>query len=303
MKKVLIGLALCLGMSGAAMAAGGGIPLEQAPKRTNDMAALQNGAKIFVNYCLNCHSAAFMRYNRLRDIGLTDKQIAENLTFATDKIGDTMKASIDPKQAKDWFGANPPDLSVIARSRSAAGQGSGADYIYTYLRTYYRDDTKATGWNNLAFPNVGMPHVLHEADVALFPNRAEGGTNLVAMECLASGIPTILSANTGHLDLLRGDRIAHRVALEVTHMGFSRRVREHLQDVGAGLGWVELGAVAGRRRRGRAEPGVGDQQRAALHRLCHRRAARPCRAEGRRADRCRGREPVRPALCRASVRL
>ena len=161
MKKMLLGLALALGLSGAAIAAGGGFPLDKAPKRTNDMAALQNGAKIFVNYCLSCNSAAFMRYNRLRDIGLTDKQIAENLTFATDKIGDTMKASIDPKQAKDWFGANPPDLSVIARSRSS-GAGSGSDYIYTLLRTYYRDETKPTGWNNMVFPNVGMPNPLWE---------------------------------------------------------------------------------------------------------------------------------------------
>jgi ubiquinol-cytochrome c reductase cytochrome c1 subunit len=126
------------------------------------MASLQNGAKLFVNYCLNCHSAAFMRYNRLTDIGLTEKQIKDNLLFATDKVGETMKAAIDPKQAKDWFGGNPPDLTLIARSRSAAGKGSGADYLYTYLRTYYRDDSKATGWNNLAFPNVGMPHVLWE---------------------------------------------------------------------------------------------------------------------------------------------
>ena len=126
------------------------------------MAALQNGAKLFVNYCLNCHPAAFMRYNRLRDIGLTEQQIKDNLMFTGAKVGDTMKVALDAKDAKDWFGAAPPDLTVIARSRSAPGQGSGADYLYTYLRTYYRDDTKATGWNNLAFPSVGMPHVLWE---------------------------------------------------------------------------------------------------------------------------------------------
>lgn len=159
MKKNLLGFVLALGLSGSVLAAGGGFPLDKAPNRTNDMAALQNGAKIFVNYCLSCHSAAFMRFNRLRDIGLTDKQIAENLTFPTEKIGDTMKAAIDPKQAKEWFGANPPDLSVIARSRAGAG-GSGSDYIYTFLRTYYRDDAKPTGWNNMVFPNVGMPNPL-----------------------------------------------------------------------------------------------------------------------------------------------
>lgn len=159
MKKMLLGFALALGLSGSALAAGGGFPIEKAPDRTNDMAALQNGAKIFVNYCLSCHSAAYMRYNRLRDIGLTDKQIAENLTFPTDKIGDTMKASIDPRLAKEWFGANPPDLTVIARSRAGHGY-TGADYVYTLLRTYYRDDTKATGWNNMVFPSIGMPNPL-----------------------------------------------------------------------------------------------------------------------------------------------
>ena len=102
-----------------------------------------------------------MRYNRLQDIGLTEQQIKDNLLFATDKIGDTMKSNIDPKQAKEWFGGLPPDLTLVARSRAGHG-GTGADYLYTYLRTYYRDPTKATGWNNLAFPNVGMPHVLYQ---------------------------------------------------------------------------------------------------------------------------------------------
>jgi len=162
MKKLMLGLLLTAGLIGASMANTGGIAWDKAPNKTNDLVALQNGAKLFVNYCLNCHSAAFMRFNRLKDIGLTDQQIKDNLLFTTDKVGETMKAAIDPKQAKEWFGANPPDLTVIARSRSAGGQGSGADYLYTYLRTYYADEAKATGWNNLAFPNVGMPHVLWE---------------------------------------------------------------------------------------------------------------------------------------------
>ena len=161
MKKFILGLIAALSLAGAAHASSGdSIPWDKAPNKQNDMGSLQNGAKLFVNYCLNCHSAAYMRYNRLQDIGLTNEQIKENLLFTTDKVGETMKAAIDPKQAKEWFGGNPPDLTVIARSR--AGQGSGADYLYTYLRTYYVDDTKATGWNNLAFPNVGMPHVLWE---------------------------------------------------------------------------------------------------------------------------------------------
>ncbi len=155
----LAGLLLSFGLIAGAHAAGGGMAWDKAPLKTNDMAALQNGAKLFVNYCLNCHSAAFMRFNRLRDIGLTEQQIKDNLVFTTEKVGDTMKSAIDPQLAKQWFGANPPDLTLMTRSRSGPG-GSGADYLYTYLRTYYRDDTKATGWNNLAFPSVGMPHVL-----------------------------------------------------------------------------------------------------------------------------------------------
>jgi ubiquinol-cytochrome c reductase cytochrome c1 subunit len=161
MKKFLISLCLVLGVAMPAFANTDIIPLDKAPNKLNDLSALQNGAKIFVNYCLNCHAAAYMRFNRLNDIGLTDKQIKDNLLFTTDKVGDTMKISMDAKQGKDWFGGNPPDLTVIARSRAGQG-GTGADYLYTYLRTYYRDDTKATGWNNLAFPNVGMPHVLWE---------------------------------------------------------------------------------------------------------------------------------------------
>jgi len=167
MKKLiatlLTTLSLGMGLVSGAQAAGGGIEWDKFPKeKMTDMAALQNGAKLFVNYCLNCHSAAFNRYNRLRDLGLTEAQIKSNLLFAGEKVGETMKVTMDPKQAKDWFGATPPDLTVIARSRADGAKGSGADYLYTYLRTYYRDETKATGWNNLAFPSVAMPHALWE---------------------------------------------------------------------------------------------------------------------------------------------
>ena len=158
-KKILTGLALVCGVAITAQANTGGPAWDKAPNRINDMGALQNGAKLFANYCLNCHSAAFMRYTRLTDLGLTPEQIKDNLLVTDSKIGDTMKASIDPVQAKEWFGNAPPDLTVIARSRAGAN-GTGADYLYTYMRTFYRDDTRPTGWNNLVFPNVAMPHAL-----------------------------------------------------------------------------------------------------------------------------------------------
>lgn len=174
MKKLILILLASFGFTAGAVAAEGGIAWDRFPvAKTTDVASLQNGAKLFVNYCLNCHSASFMRYNRLRDIGLTEEQIKKNLMFATDKVGDTMKTSLDPKQAKEWFGGVPPDLTVIARSRASIGKGSGADYLYTYLRSYYRDDTKATGWNNLAFPSVGMPHVMWELQGQRAPKYVE----------------------------------------------------------------------------------------------------------------------------------
>ena len=157
LKKLLAILAL---VPTIVLASEGGFPLERAPERTN-MAALQNGAKLFVNYCLNCHSASLMRYNRLRDLDLTDPQIADNLLFTADKVGGMMTTTMSPKDGKLWFGAPPPDLSVIARARSS-GEGSGADWLYTYLRTFYKDDSRPSGWNNLVFPNAAMPHALWE---------------------------------------------------------------------------------------------------------------------------------------------
>lgn len=165
--------ALLLTLSSAVFGATGHMVLDAAPIDKNDAASIQAGARHFVNYCLNCHSAQYMRYNRLMDLGLTEQQIKDNLIFGPEKIGEHMKIAMNGKDAAKWFGAAPPDLSVIARSR-------GADWLYTYLRTFYRDDTRQTGWNNLAFPNVGMPHVLWELQGVQdlveveAPNSAEG---------------------------------------------------------------------------------------------------------------------------------
>lgn len=126
-----------------------------APIDASDHASLQRGARTFINSCLNCHSANYMRYNRLKDIGLTEVQIKDNLLFAGDKVGDTMKTSMNPKDAKKWFGVAPPDLSVEVRAR-------GADWVYAYMRGFYRDETTPTGWNNIVFDKVAMPHVLYE---------------------------------------------------------------------------------------------------------------------------------------------
>jgi ubiquinol-cytochrome c reductase cytochrome c1 subunit len=139
----------------APVAASGGANtfFEPAPINRLDVASLQRGARTFVNYCLNCHSARYMRYNRLTDIGLDTAMIEDNLMFATNKIGNTMTVAMQPDDAKAWFGAPPPDLTVEARVR-------GVDWLYNYFLGFYKDETSASGWNNLVFPNVGMPHVL-----------------------------------------------------------------------------------------------------------------------------------------------
>jgi ubiquinol-cytochrome c reductase cytochrome c1 subunit len=153
MKKFLAILLLVAPL--AAFASGAGVHLDKAPVNLNDNASMQRGARLFVNYCLSCHSASYMRYNRLQDIGLTEEQIKNNLMFASEKTGQTMNVAMNKVEAKEWFGATPPDLTVIARSR-------GADWLYTYLRGFYRDDTRPTGWNNTVFDKGGMPHVLYQ---------------------------------------------------------------------------------------------------------------------------------------------
>lgn len=150
MKKLLIVLFFAPAL---AIASEGGYRLDRAPIDTQDVLSLQSGARTFVNYCLNCHGAQFMRYNRLRDLGLTEAQIRDNLVLTADKVGDTMKVTLQAKDGRQWFGVPPPDLTVIARARSA-------DWLYTYLRTFYRDPKAASGWNNAVFPNVGMPNAL-----------------------------------------------------------------------------------------------------------------------------------------------
>jgi ubiquinol-cytochrome c reductase cytochrome c1 subunit len=136
----------------AALAATG-YRLDRSPHDLRDLVSLQSGARTYVNYCLGCHGMQFMRYKGLTELGLTEAQIKEHLLFTADKVGDAMKVALDPKEGKVWFGVAPPDLSVVARSR-------GADWLYTYLRTFYRDPKTVTGWNNAVYPNVAMPHAL-----------------------------------------------------------------------------------------------------------------------------------------------
>lgn len=168
MRNLLIGLVLVLPL---AVQAAESVRLDKAPINPNNKASLQRGAKIFVNYCLNCHSAAYMRYNRLADIGLSEEQIKNNLLFSDGKVGDPMTVAMTKPDGSAWFGAAPPDLSVEARAR-------GADWLYSYMRGFYRDETRPTGWNNIVFDKVAMPHVLWQLQgVQVLKSEGQAGTH------------------------------------------------------------------------------------------------------------------------------
>jgi ubiquinol-cytochrome c reductase cytochrome c1 subunit len=190
-------------LSGAAGAAGAPEPrLESAIIDPRDAPSLQRGARTFVNYCVNCHSAKYMRYNRLVDLGLTEQQIADNLIltgrfaavdggsqFLPSKTGDTMQVAMRPQDGKQWFGTTPPDLSVEARVR-------GNQWLYNYFLAFYRDDRSTTGWNNLVFPNVAMPHVLWELQgvqklvATTYDKRSDADAAAIGAKGLALVLPT-----------------------------------------------------------------------------------------------------------------
>ena len=153
-------------------AASENVDLDKAPINLSDKQSLQRGARIFVNYCLNCHSANYMRYNRLMDIGLSEDSIKQNLLFTSNKVGDTMNIAMSTDDSKKWFGASPPDLSVVARSR-------GVDWIYSYMRGFYRDKTRKMGWNNKVYLNSAMPHILWELQGEQKLDVNSGDLNLI----------------------------------------------------------------------------------------------------------------------------
>jgi ubiquinol-cytochrome c reductase cytochrome c1 subunit len=184
-----------------AFASGANVHLDRAPVNLTDQDSLQRGARMFVNYCLNCHSASVMRYSRLENLGLTEDQIKDNLLFAGEKPGETMKVGMAKADGKAWFGATPPDLSVIARSR-------GANWLYTYLRGFYRDDTRATGWNNTVFDKVGMPHVMWSLQGEMAPvYRKEGEHEVIErLELVKPGSVTL-----AEYDAMVGDLVNYLV--------------------------------------------------------------------------------------------
>ena len=210
MKKFLLALVF---VPLTVLASGAALHLDRAPDLQGDNSALQNGAKTFVNYCLNCHGMSFVRYNRLTELGLTEQQVRDNLMFTADKIGEPMRVAARSAEQKQWFGVTPPDLSLVTRAR-ASEAGSGADWVYTYLRSFYRDDQRPTGWNNTLFANVGMPNVLWQLQGQQQLNHSSHKLEL--------GVPGQLSPI--EYDKTIGDLVAFMVWAGEPGAGFRKQV-------------------------------------------------------------------------------
>jgi ubiquinol-cytochrome c reductase cytochrome c1 subunit len=201
MKKYLVIVLLALAPV-CVFAAGGGTHLDQANIDPTNKQSLQRGAGLFVNYCLSCHSASLMRYEHMgKDLGIDEKLVSENLIFTGGKVGDLMTVATAPDDAMIWFGTVPPDLTVIARAR-------GVDWLYTYLRSFYRDESRHIGTNNLVFPDVGMPNVLWELQGVQEPVittvKEHDGTEVkvVELELVEQGLLTAVEFDRAVRDLV-----------------------------------------------------------------------------------------------------
>ncbi len=224
MKRLIAILSLAL-LPFAAFAGGGeGPALESADIDLTDHEAMQRGAKYFVNYCQGCHSLKYFRYERMQDFGLTKEQIKENLLFDRNKkVGDLMTTSMPAEAAAEWFGTAPPDLTLTARLRKGGG-----DWIYTYLKSFYRDDSRPFGVNNVIFPNVGMPHVLAElqgVQEAVIETDEHGNKHVKELKLV----------QPGRLSPEEYDQVAKDLATFLTHV--AEPVKLQRQRIGF---WVML---------------------------------------------------------------
>lgn len=184
LKLIALGLAFC--GPGLASAATEPEPMFHMTPDLSDTESLQRGAHTFVNYCASCHSASLMRYGRIADdLDLPPEVVKDNMMFTTDKIGDTIKVAMKPEDSKKWFGVTPPDLSVIARVR-------GADWLYSFLLSYYVDPKSVSGWNNLMFPNTAMPHPMSnlQGTKRLAEKDESDSAATTGLETMAAGVIT-----------------------------------------------------------------------------------------------------------------
>ncbi len=210
MKKIiLISFLLSSPLFSYVYAAGGAVPLDHVATDVSNKASLQRGAKYFVNYCLSCHSLKYSRYSRMgEDLGLSTLQVEDNLIFTGAGVRDKMNVALQDKDARHWFGTSVPDLSLVARAK-------GADWLYTYLRTFYLDDSRPFGVNNLVLKNASMPHVLAELQGWQKPVYKEGEKD-------ASGEPVLARlelAEQGSLTPKEYDKVVRDLVNFLVYVG------------------------------------------------------------------------------------
>lgn len=222
-------LAVCLAVPGVVRAASGGgeqAEFERANTNLKDTASLQRGAKLFVNYCLGCHSARHMRYTRLaQDIGLTDAQVENNLMFTAEKIHQPMTIAMRDADQVTWFGTAVPDLSLTARSR-------GTDWIYNYLKGFYVDPSRPTGWNNTVFPNAAMPNPLWELQGIQVPEYETKTNEFGGTEKHLAGVH---KATEGRLSEEEFDRVVRDLTTFLEYVGEPAKMKRESMGI-----WVLL---------------------------------------------------------------
>ena len=221
MGRVLAIVLLIMLMSSPVLAAGGGGDMMDPRVDVSDQSSLQRGAKLFANNCMGCHSAKYVRWNALPEaLGTSMEMIESNLIYGDYTPGDTIKAAMRSDDAADWFGAAPPDLSLTARAR-------GADWVYTYLNSFYRDPEASGGWNNTVLPNSSMPHVLWRMQGVPEPRYAEGRDSHKISELV------IPAAQAGTLNAAEYQRVTRDITNFMAFM--AEPVRAKRQEMGV---WV-----------------------------------------------------------------
>ena len=221
-KKIVVFVAGML-VSLSALAAGGG-NLQQAGNDLGDQSSLQRGAALYMNYCSGCHSLKYVRYSRIaNDLGLTEEQVQDSLNFTGAKFGEQIHVAMAPEDAQEWFGQVPPDLSLVSRVR-------GSDWIYTYLKSFYLDDTRPLGWNNTLFPNASMPNPLWMMQGL---QRAEFGPLDEATG--ERPVERLVIAEPGNVDPARYDQAVRDITNFLEYVGEPAALKRHELGV-----WVIL---------------------------------------------------------------
>ena len=209
-RTLRLGLAaLLLALAPGLAPAAGGAALQSSHVNIADQASLQRGAALFMNYCSGCHSLSLQRYSRTaQDIGLTEAQMMQYLNFSDAKFGEQIKSSLDPADGEAWFGKAPPDLSLVARSKLG-----GPDWTYTFLKSFYVDETRPSGWNNTLLPGASMPNVLWELQGTQHAVYGEGAAGA------APHVEKLELAAPGRLSEQEFDRAARDITAFLAYVG------------------------------------------------------------------------------------